>query len=98
MFARGGVKTSPDFLHIGRGVINFCRFVCTNGAAVAKKPFILTGVWMNAKEFCEKQIAYWLNESRKASDNADLEAFEFAEQELANYREMLKQILKRYAA
>ena len=45
---------------------------------------------MNAKEFYEKQIAYWLNESRKASDNADLKAFEFAEQELANYREMLK--------
>ena len=62
-----------------------------------KKPFILTWVWMNSKEFCEKQIAYWENESRKASDNADLKAFEFAEQELANYREMLKQILKRYA-
>ncbi len=45
---------------------------------------------MNAEEFCRKQIAYWLNESRKASDNADLEAFEFAERELANYREMLK--------
>lgn len=45
---------------------------------------------MNAKEFCEKQIAYWLNESRKASDNADVKTFEFAEQELANYREMLK--------
>lgn len=52
---------------------------------------------MNAKEFCEKQIAYWLNESRKASDNADLKAFEFAERELANYREILKQTLKRYA-
>lgn len=58
--------------------------------AVAKKPFILTGGRMNAKEFCEKQIAYWANESRKASDNADLKAFEFAERELANYREMLK--------
>ena len=58
--------------------------------AVAKKPFILTGGRMTAKEFCEKQIAYWLNESRNASDNADLKAFEFAEQELANYREMLK--------
>lgn len=45
---------------------------------------------MNAKEFCEKQIAYWLNESRNALENADLEAFEFAERELANYREMLK--------
>ncbi|CBY91580.1 TPA: hypothetical protein WHT67_000231 [Neisseria meningitidis] len=52
---------------------------------------------MTAKEFCEKQIAYWANESRKASDDADLKAFEFAEQELANYREMLKQVLKRYA-
>ena len=52
---------------------------------------------MTAKEFCEKQIAYWLKESRNASDRADLKAFEFAEQELANYREMLKQILKRYA-
>ena len=56
------------------------------------------GAEMTAKEFCEKQIDYWLNESRKASDNADLKAFEFAERELANYREMLKQILKRYAA
>ena len=28
----GSVKISPDFLHIGRGVINFCRFVCTKGA------------------------------------------------------------------
>lgn len=37
------------------------------------------------------------SQSKEASDNADLEAFEFAEQELANYREMLKQILKRYA-
>ncbi|MBG8648146.1 hypothetical protein FOG08_02960 [Neisseria meningitidis] len=52
---------------------------------------------MTAKEFCEKQIAYWANESRKAIDDADLKAFEFAEQELANYREMLKQVLKRYA-
>lgn len=52
---------------------------------------------MNAKEFCEKQIAYWGNESRKASDDADLEAFEFAERELANYREILKQTLKRNA-
>lgn len=53
---------------------------------------------MTAEEFCEKQIAYWANESRKASDNADLEAFKFAERELANYREMLKQTLKRHAA
>lgn len=45
---------------------------------------------MNAKEFCEKQIAYWLNESRNASDNADLKAFEFAEREIKNYQEMLK--------
>ncbi|GMQ50394.1 hypothetical protein LST1_06820 [Neisseria elongata] len=45
---------------------------------------------MNAKEFCEKQIAYWANESRKASENADLEAFEFAEREIKNYQEMLK--------
>jgi len=58
--------------------------------AVAKKPFILTGGRMNAKEFCEKQIAYWLNESRNASDNADLKAFEFAEREIKNYQEMLK--------
>ncbi|HEZ2191121.1 hypothetical protein [Neisseria meningitidis] len=49
---------------------------------------------MTAKEFCEKQIAYWANERRKASDNDDVKAFEFAERELANYREMLK----RYAA
>ena len=45
---------------------------------------------MNAEEFCRKQIAYWLNESRKASENGDFKAFEFAERELANYREMLK--------
>ncbi|HGO8065523.1 TPA: hypothetical protein ACLAZ6_000338 [Neisseria meningitidis] len=45
---------------------------------------------MSAEAFCEKQIAYWLNERRKASDNDDVKAFEFAERELANYREMLK--------
>ncbi|AAW89753.1 phage associated protein [Neisseria gonorrhoeae] len=45
---------------------------------------------MSAEEFCRKQIAYWLNESRKASDNADLKAFEFAGREPADYREMLK--------
>lgn len=45
---------------------------------------------MNAEEFCRKQIAYWLNESRNASENGDFKAFEFAERELANYREMLK--------
>ena len=45
---------------------------------------------MNAKEFCEKQIAYWANESRKASENADFKAFEFAESEIKNYQAMLK--------
>ena len=45
---------------------------------------------MNAEEFCRKQIAYWLNESRNASDRADLKAFEFAESELKNYQAMLK--------
>lgn len=49
---------------------------------------------MSAEEFCRKQIAYWLNESRKASDNADLKAFEFAGRELADYRAMSE----RYAA
>ncbi|HFB2505361.1 TPA: hypothetical protein ACE6KF_001093 [Neisseria gonorrhoeae] len=49
---------------------------------------------MSAEEFCRKQIAYWLNGRRKASDNADLKAFEFAGRELAGYREMSE----RYAA
>ena len=49
---------------------------------------------MNSIEFLKARIAEWEAKSKEASDNADLKAFEFAERELANYREMLKQILK----
>lgn len=53
---------------------------------------------MNSIEFLKARIAEWEGKSKEASNNADLKAFEFAERELANYREMLKQTLKRYAA
>lgn len=52
---------------------------------------------MNSIEFLKARISEWEAKSKEASDNADLEAFEFAERELANYREMLKQTLKRHA-
>ena len=45
---------------------------------------------MTPKEFCERMIKEWQAKSREASENADLAAFELAEQELSNYTEMLK--------
>ena len=45
---------------------------------------------MTPKEFCERMIKEWQDKSREASENADLAAFELAEQELSNYTEMLK--------
>lgn len=48
---------------------------------------------MTPKEFCERMIKEWQAKSREASENADLAAFEQAEQaeqELSNYTEMLK--------
>lgn len=44
----------------------------------------------NQLKFVERQIAEWEAKQKEASENADLKAFEFAERELANYREMLK--------
>lgn len=39
-------------------------------------------------------IEQWSQKSREASERADFAAFEFAEGELANYREMLKRHLQ----
>lgn len=49
---------------------------------------------MGQVEFYEKMIEQWSSKSREASEQADLAAFEFAEGELANYREMLKRHLQ----
>ncbi|WP_411980794.1 hypothetical protein, partial [Streptococcus pneumoniae] len=49
---------------------------------------------MGQVEFYEKMIELWSSKSREASERADLAAFEFAEGELANYREMLKRHLQ----
>ena len=45
---------------------------------------------MEPVDFIKKQIAEWEAKSREASEKADLAAFEFAEREIRNYREMLK--------
>lgn len=44
----------------------------------------------NPYRFCQKQIDKWTQISRRASENADLAAFERAQKEIANYREMQK--------
>lgn len=49
---------------------------------------------MGQVEFYEKMIGLWSSKSREASEQADLPAFEFAEGELANYREMLQRHLQ----
>lgn len=49
---------------------------------------------MGQVEFYEKMIELWSSKSREASEQADLPEFEFAEGELANYREMLKRHLQ----
>ena len=41
-------------------------------------------------EFCQRMITAWQMKSKEASDNADLKAFEFAEREIENYKEMMK--------
>lgn len=40
-------------------------------------------------DFCRRMIAEWQQKSREASERGDYKAFEVAERELANYREML---------
>nr|DAH75966.1 MAG TPA: hypothetical protein [Caudoviricetes sp.] len=45
---------------------------------------------MTPKEFCERMIKEWQAKNQEASENANLAAFEQAEQELSNYTEMLK--------
>ena len=49
---------------------------------------------MGQVEFYEKMIGQWSQKSREVSEQADLATFEFAESELANYREMLKRHLQ----
>lgn len=38
----------------------------------------------------DRQIQYWQQKSREASEAADIDAFNHAERELANYQAMLK--------
>ena len=38
----------------------------------------------------DRQIEYWQQKSREASEAADIEAFNHAERELANYQAMRK--------
>ena len=45
---------------------------------------------MNPVEFLKARIAEWEEKRKQASENADLKAFEFAEREIKDYREMLK--------
>lgn len=45
---------------------------------------------MNPYRFCQTQIDKWTEISRRASENADIDLFERAEEEIANYREMQK--------
>lgn len=45
---------------------------------------------MNPVDFANRKITEWQAKSREASENANLAAFEQAEQELSNYTEMLK--------
>ena len=45
---------------------------------------------MNPVDFAKQKIAEWQTKSREASENADLTAFEFAERELKNYKDMLE--------
>ena len=50
---------------------------------------------MNANaEFCQRMIIAWQIKSKEASERADLKAFEFAEREIENYREMLKRYMQ----
>ncbi|MGN6971587.1 hypothetical protein ACTHSM_05925 [Neisseria sp. P0009.S001] len=44
----------------------------------------------NPYEWIKKKIEYWKAKSREASEAADMEAFDHAERELANYQAMLK--------
>lgn len=45
---------------------------------------------MNPVDFAKQKITEWQEKSREAGEKADLAAFEFAEREIKNYREMLK--------
>lgn len=44
----------------------------------------------NTVQFCNKKNECWQSKSKEASEKADLKAFELAERELGNYKEMLK--------
>ena len=50
---------------------------------------------MNPVDFANRKITEWQTKSREASENADLAAFEFAEREIKNYKDMLELWLKR---
>ena len=44
----------------------------------------------NPYEWIKKKIEYLKAKSREASEDADMEEFDYAERELANYEAMLK--------
>jgi hypothetical protein len=50
---------------------------------------------MNPVDFANRKITEWQTQSREASENADLAAFEFAEREIKTYKDMLELWLKR---
>lgn len=50
---------------------------------------------MNPVEFAKNKVSTWQEKSREASEAADFAAFEFAERELKNYKDMLKLWSKR---
>ncbi len=45
---------------------------------------------MNPVEFLKARIAEWEEKRKQAGEEADLEAFDFAESEIKNYKAMLK--------
>lgn len=50
---------------------------------------------MSPVEFAKHKVSTWQEKSREASETADFAAFEFAERELKNYKDMLELWLKR---
>lgn len=45
---------------------------------------------MNPVEFLKARIAEWEEKRKQAGEEADLEAFDFTESEIKNYKAMLK--------
>lgn len=45
---------------------------------------------MNPVDFCQKKISEWEAAAKQAAENGDYEVWQHAQNEAANYREMLK--------